>query len=253
MEKKPLIVGNWKMELSLKASAQLARSLREMVEEESISGDVVVCPSFVALPAVKEELRGQKKIALGAQHVHWEERGAWTGEVSAVQLQELVEWCIVGHSEHRSLTSQRDEQVRQAANTLIAHGITPIICIGESQQERQEDKTVEKITNQMSILLAHTDRSTLARYVIAYEPIWAIGTGLAPDPDDVAEVVLLIRKLVAKAVGKEDAQRLRILYGGSVNENNADSFVAAHIADGALVGGASIHPKEFITIAKKCS
>ncbi len=253
MNRRPVVIGNWKMELSYKGSIEAASAIKKLLTTESKDVDVVVCPSFPVIADIKNVLQQSEKVQVGAQHVHWEEKGAWTGQVSAVQLASLVQWCIVGHSEVRELTGQTDEHVQLAAQLLLKHGITPIICIGETLEERQADQTMTKITAQVHGIVSKATRLALTTMVIVYEPIWAIsaaGTGQTPAPEDVAGIIVLIRKLVAERFGNEGAQRLRILYGGSVNPANIQPIVSEPGVDGVLVGGASLHPMDFVEIVR---
>lgn len=249
MNKKSLAVGNWKMELSHKGSLEVLGSLKKLVQSLTLDIDVVVCPSFTVL-AEAHQLLANHKLQLGAQNVHWEEKGAWTGEVSVTQLLPLVRWCIVGHSERRRLAGETDEQVVRKAVLLERHGITPIICVGETFEEREAGETTGKVSQQMNALLSGFNRTSLSKVVVAYEPIWAIGTGITPQPSEAAETMLLIRKIAAERFDRDVADRLRIIYGGSVNANNAASFVSEPGIDGFLVGGASVRPLEFINIIK---
>lgn len=253
MAKKPIVVGNWKMELSHKAALELVRALKKLLRGVDIIGDVVVCPSHVSLPEVADMLKRLESISVGAQNVHWEEKGAWTGEVSVVQLKPFVEWCIVGHSEQRAITGETDEQVLQKANLLVHHGIAPIVCVGESAQERDDDKTVERIESFMQVFLPNMDRSSLTKLVMCYEPIWAISSHREdpmPDPQGISEIAMLMRKLVAREYDQDIAERLLVIYGGSVNRQNASDYVQEPGIDGALVGGGSLHPREFVEIIK---
>lgn len=250
MERRPVVIANWKMELSHKASVEAAIAIRKLLKDVRLELDVVLCPSYPALADVNEVIKTSEKLQLGAQNVHWEEKGPWTGEVSVQQLTPLVRWCIVGHSEQRALTQETDEIIERKADLLLRHGITPIICIGESLEERQADQTVEKLTKQMQVFLSKITRVTVSKIVIAYEPIWAIGSGSAAEPDDIAGSMLLLRKLVAERFGNEVAQRLRIIYGGSVNPKTIVPIVNEPGVDGALVGGASLHPLDFVEIVK---
>jgi triosephosphate isomerase len=244
----PLVIGNWKMELSFKAELALARGIKNRLKEVR-EPEVVVCPSFTALGAIREEL-GKSNVALGAQTVHWKERGAWTGEVSVHQLRGLVEWCLVGHSEQRALTGQSNEQVVQAALLLLSQGITPIYCLGETEEERVREESVARITEQIEQLLSKMTRTSLTKLVVAYEPIWAIGSGVTPDSNEVAGTLLLIRKLVAARFSSQAAERLRIIYGGSVSLGNAELFLREPGIDGLLVGGAAVNLRQFVEMVE---
>lgn len=254
MLRKPAIVGNWKMELSHKGALEVVRALKKLLKGVNIVSDVVICPSFSSLSEVAAAVKNSDKIQVGAQNVHWEDRGAFTGQVAAMQLTSFVDWCIIGHSEQRALTGETDEQVQLKANLLLKHGITPVVCLGETAEERQADQTVSKVTQQVRVLLASITRTALAKMVLVYEPVWAIsaqGSGHMPEPSEVAEIVLLIRKIAAGKFGNEAAERLRILYGGSIKPDNIERYVAEPGVDGGLVGGASIHPLQFLEIVKK--
>lgn len=249
MSRTPLVVGNWKMELSHKAAIALAKALHR-VGSEALITEVVVCPSFPSLPALAE-IFADTKIEVGAQDVFTEEKGAHTGQVSVTQISSFVKWCIIGHSETRVTSRITDEMVAQKAELLLRHGITPIVCIGETLEEREADETIRKVTRQMESLLAVLPRVSFLKTVITYEPIWAIsanGPGFLPKPDDIAEIILLIRKMVAGRLDGQAADRLRILYGGSVKPENVASYVGGPYADGALVGGASVHAGQFTDI-----
>lgn len=253
MDRRPAVIANWKMELSHKASVEAANAIRKLLKDVKLDMDVVLCPSFPALGAVQDVLHNHEKVQLGAQNIHWEEKGAWTGQVSVLQLTPFIHWCIVGHSESRALTGETDEQVQLKVQLLLKHGITPVICIGESLAERQADQTIERVTAQMHTLLDKATRTSLTKMVIVYEPIWAIsaaGTGQTPEPDDVAGIMLLMRKLVAERFDNEAAQRVRLLYGGSVKPVNVTPFISEPGVDGVLVGAASLHPMDFVEIIK---
>lgn len=252
---KPLVVGNWKMELSHKAAVEVAASLQKILREDKGSCEVVICPSFPSLPEIAALLARSTKITLGAQNVHWEEKGAWTGEVSVLQISAFARYSLVGHSERRQLTGETDEEVLHKAGLLLQHGLTPIICIGETAEEREAERTVEKITHQVQMIIQTMNRSALMKLVIAYEPIWAISghakTTVEVDPREVAGIALLIRKLVSNQFDQEAADRLRLLYGGSVRPENIASFMNEPGFDGVLVGGASTHPMQFAEIIRQ--
>lgn len=250
MERRPVVIANWKMELSHKASTEAANAIKKLLKDVKVDADIVLCPSYTVLEDVKQVIGQTEKLQLGAQNVHWEENGPYTGEVSVTQLTPLVKWCIVGHSEQRAATSETDEIVQRKADLLLQHGITPIICIGETLEERQADQTVEKLTQQMSVLLSKATRVALTKIVIAYEPIWAIGAATTPEPDDIAGSMLLLRKLTAERFGNEVAQRLRIVYGGSVTPKTIGPIISEPGIDGVLVGGASLHPMDLVEIVR---
>jgi triosephosphate isomerase len=255
IQRRPLIVGNWKMELSHKAALEVAMSLQKLTRSRDIVCDVVVCPSFPSLSEVSSIFARSGRIAVGAQNIHWEEKGAWTGEVSVIQITGMASYCIVGHSERRELTGENDEEVIQKALLLMRHGLTPIICIGESLEEKKSGRAIEKITSQAEKLFSVLNRVALTKVVIAYEPIWAISshntTGREPDPRDVAEVALLLRKIATSYFDQEAADRLRILYGGRVRPDNTAAFMSEPGIDGVLVGGASLHPMQFVEIIEQ--
>lgn len=251
MEKKPLVIGNWKMELSHKGALEAARNLGGILagkKKDPGAAEVVVCPSFPSLSAVAEVVKKAGVIGVGAQTIHWEEKGAFTGFVSVQQVREWVKWCLLGHSEQRQWAGESDEGVLHKTQMLLSHGITPVVCIGESAEERAGDQVVDKISQQMEGLLANLGRVPMGKLTIAYEPIWAIGTGTLPEADEVAEVVLLIRKLIAGRFDMAVADKVRILYGGSVNEDNVGQYVGGPGADGVLVGGASLKPRQFAAV-----
>lgn len=245
-----MVIANWKMELSNKASVEAAIAIKKLLKDTKVDVDIVLCPAYPALADVQAVIAQSDKLQLGAQNVHWEEKGPYTGEVAVMQLLPFAQWCIVGHSEQRALTGESDEVVQQKTDLLLRHGITPIICIGETLEERQADQTVEKITRQMLVLLSKATRVALMKMVIAYEPIWAIGTAQTPEPDDVASNMLLMRKLASERFGNDVGQRLRLVYGGSVTPKTIGPIVAEPGIDGALVGGASLHPMDFVEIIK---
>lgn len=253
MMRKPLVVGNWKMETSHKGAIELTRALKKLLQDIEVTADVVICPSFPSLAAIAETVKNSERLQIGAQHVHWEEKGAFTGSVSVTQISSFARWCIVGHSEVRELLDLSDEQVVEQIRILLTHGLTPIICIGETLAEREAERTIAKITSQAESIFATISRTSLSKLVITYEPIWAIssqGPAALPDPQEVAEMAGLIRKIAASKFDAEAAERLRVLYGGSVNSDNVRPYVSEPGVDGVLVGGASVHPLQFVEIVK---
>lgn len=255
MERKSLAVGNWKMELSHKGQLEVAKTLKKLCQEQSWSNvDAVICPSYPALGYIADEFKKVNKIKLGAQHVHWEENGAWTGLVSISQITPFVQWCIVGHSEQRRLTGMPEDLVGKTAANLLANGINPVVCIGETEEQKEADETIAVVSRQMKTLLQHVTRTMLPKLTVAYEPIWAISSnnpGEMPDPDEVAGTMLLLRKLASIEYGNEAAERMRVLYGGSVKSENVETYVGEPGVDGVLVGKASIRPRDFIEIVTK--
>lgn len=252
MDKHPLVVGNWKMELSHRSAVEVTSAMKKIIQDNTYAADIVVCPSFPSLFAVADGMKNTQ-IAVGAQNVHHEEKGAHTGSVSVGQLREFISWCIVGHSEVRASQGDTDLEIANKAKLLLSHGIRPIVCIGETREQHDRGETIAVISTQIDVLLSNLDRVSLLKTVIAYEPIWAIGTGTLPDPNEVYEVLLLIRKRIAEKFDIELADRVHLLYGGSVQADNVSSYIAGPGADGVLVGGASIHPRDFIDIVSRVS
>lgn len=242
------------MELSHKASLEVARAVKKLLKQAEATIDVVVCPSYPSLSEVADAMAGLEHVGVGAQHVHWEEKGAFTGAVAVSQISQGARYSIVGHSEARELFGLTDEQVRDTAALLIRHGITPIVCVGETLEERRAEKAVAAVTRQMESLLSALTRPGLRKLVVAYEPVWAISaqaTGEQPSSQEVAEIILLIRKLTAARFNAEGADVLRVLYGGSVKPENVGEYVSEPGVDGVLVGSASVNPVQFVEIVKK--
>lgn len=242
------------MALSHKASLEVARAVKKLLKQADVTIDVVVCPSYPSLPEVAEVFKGMEYLAVGAQHVHWEEKGAFTGAVSASQVSPFARYSIVGHSEVREMMGLTDEEVRDTVALFIRHGLTPVVCLGESWEEREHEQTIPKITRQMESVLSAVTRPGLSKLVVAYEPIWAIsaqGREETPSASEVSEVILLMRKLTAERFDAEAAQKLRILYGGSVKPDNVGAYVDEPGVDGVLVGSASVNPVQFVEIVKK--
>ena len=241
----PLIAGNWKMNTTLEEAVALARSVRDGID--GVSGVTkVVCPPFVSLAAVRDVLAGST-VRVGAQHVHAEANGAFTGEVSVVMLQGLVEYVIVGHSERRAMFGETDSGVARKAVAGAAAGLRPIVCVGESLDVREHGDPVRTVCEQ---LLDSLDGYVAwDRLVVAYEPVWAIGTGRAASPEIAQEMMSSQRRTLA-GLGAA-ASDVPVLYGGSVDGGNLESFMEQPDIDGALVGGASLRPDEFTHIVKE--
>lgn len=246
MTRKPLVAGNWKMHGSLAGNAELLLGLRELLPASSV--DCVVCPPFVYLPAVGAALAGST-IELGAQDVcEQSESGAFTGEVSASMLREVgCRYAIVGHSERRAIYGESDELVARKFAAALAAGLVPILCVGESLQEREAGATEAVVIRQLDAVIDAVGVAALGRGVLAYEPVWAIGTGRTASPEQAQEVHACLRGRIA-AIDVTIAGSMRILYGGSVKAGNAKDIFAMPDVDGGLIGGASLKAAEFAAI-----
>ncbi|MQA98871.1 MAG: triose-phosphate isomerase [Actinobacteria bacterium] len=254
MARKPLIAGNWKMFKTHLEAIKLVQQLGyELAGHDLSAAEVAVCPPFTSLRTVQTLMEDDRmEFALGAQNMHSEDEGAFTGEVSPVMLQALrVRYVILGHSERRELLGETDEGVNQKAKAAFKHELTPIMCCGETEAEREGGLTQSKVEGQVRKGLAGVKDELVARSVIAYEPIWAIGTGKTATPDDAQETVSFIRSVIAKQFGDEEVgTAIRILYGGSVKAGNAKALFDQPDIDGGLVGGASLDAGEFAAIVK---
>ena len=247
-----LVIGNWKMNGTLAEARSLAAALRDGLKRPG-RVEVAVCPPFTALAAVGEILAGSP-IALGAQNVHPEASGAHTGEVAPPMLVELgCRFVLCGHSERRHELGETDEFINRKVAAAIRHDLTPVLCMGETAEERRQGLTFTTVEGQLRAGLAGLDGAALAKCVLAYEPVWAIGTGVNATPAQAAEVHGYLRGLVSEIGSKEIAQGLRILYGGSAKAENIDVLLAEQDIDGGLVGGASLTAPGFIAIARKAA
>jgi triosephosphate isomerase (TIM) len=252
-ERRPIIAANWKMHKTHLESIQAVQKLSYLLNKEDAERvEVVICPPFTALRAVETILEADKlPYGLGAQNVYHEEQGAFTGEVSPPMLAALhVGYVIVGHSERRQLFGEDDLTVNRKVKAVFRHGMTPIVCVGETLDEREADGTESKVTQQIRRAFDGLDADQAAAAVVAYEPIWAIGTGRNAEPADAGRVVEMIRATLATAYAEEVAQAVRVQYGGSVKPGNVRGFMAHPEIDGALVGGASLDPEDFALIVK---
>ncbi len=247
--RKPFVAGNWKMFKTVADARHLVSELVPGLQAiESI--DKVLCPPFTALLAVKALLEGTA-IGLGAQNMHWEESGAYTGEIAPPMVAELCQYVIIGHSERRAYFGETDQTVNRKVQAALAHGLTPIMCVGETLEENEAGRTEEVVSTQIKNGLTRLDLSDEDAIVIAYEPVWAIGTGKAATAEGANQVIAgVVRMALADAFGEQFAQQVRILYGGSVKANNAAEFFEQPDIDGALVGGASLKASEFVGIAQ---
>ena len=252
-DRKPLMSGNWKMNHNHLEAIQVVQKLWYRLDKTDYDAvDVSVHPPFTALRSIQTLIDADRiPIALGAQNCYWEESGAFTGEVSAPMLAKLnVTYCIVGHSERREVFGESDDDVRRKLEAVWKAGMTPILCVGETDEEREAGSTEEKVTGQVNSALEGVDGERVAAMVVAYEPIWAIGTGKTATPDDAQETIGLIRRVVGELHGSEVADALRIQYGGSVKSSNIGELMAQPDIDGALVGGGSLDPDEFAQIVQ---
>ena len=245
----PLVAGNWKMNKTVAEARELisvmSPKLREIQNVEK-----VLCPPYLAIPDAVQLLQGSG-IGLGAQNLHWEEKGAFTGEVSPGMVKEFCQYVIIGHSERRTYFGETDERVNKKLHAALKAGLTPIVCVGETLEQYEAGTTSEVVRRQINIGLAGVDSASAPRIVVAYEPVWAIGTGKASSGEN-ADFVhhQVIRTALRELYGVENASAIRILYGGSVTAANAAEFFAFADIDGALVGGASLKPDEFVAITK---
>jgi triosephosphate isomerase len=252
-KRRPLISGNWKMHLNHFEAIQTVQKLSYLLKKDDYASvDVTVHPPFTDLRSVQTVLEADKiPVGLGAQHCHFEEKGAFTGEVSPAMLAKLnVAYVICGHSERRQLFGETDEMVNQKVKAIIKHGMTPIMCCGETLEEREAGSTEERVSSQVRAGLRGVGADDVAKLVIAYEPIWAIGTGRNATPDDAQAVCKAIRGVVAEEAGADAAAAVRVQYGGSVKGANAAELLSQPDIDGALVGGASLDPEDFARIVQ---
>ena len=251
--RKPLMSGNWKMNHTHLEAIQVVQKLVTRLDDDDYEAvDVSVHPAFTALRSIQTLIEADNlDIVLGAQNCHWEESGAYTGEVSPAMLAKLnVTYVVVGHSERREHFDETDDMVNQKVKAVLGAGMTPIMCVGETLEERQDGKAEEKVDGQIRTGLDGLSAEQVGGMVVAYEPIWAIGTGETATAEDAQEMSKAIRSLVAEVSGDDAAQALRIQYGGSVKPDNTAELMNQPDIDGALVGGASLDPDDFARIVQ---
>ena len=242
--RKKIIAGNWKMNTDAVSAANLIKELIPLVS--GADKEVVVCPPYINIPAAVEAAKGTN-IAVGAQNMHWEEKGAYTGEVSAQMLVSVgVKYVIIGHSERRQYFGESDGNVNKKVKAALAAGLTPIVCVGETLGQREADVTADVVN--MQVELAFEGIENAADTVIAYEPVWAIGTGKTATSAQANEVCALIRAKIEKLYGTDVAGKIRIQYGGSMNDQNAEELLAQSDIDGGLIGGAALVAEKFAKI-----
>jgi triosephosphate isomerase len=253
VSRKPIVAANWKMHKTHLESIQDVQKLSYLLDRKDTERvEVVICPPFTALRSVQTLIESDKlRFGLGAQDVHWEEKGAFTGEVSPAMLRSLkVDYVIVGHSERRELFGETDANVARKVKAVFDHEMTPILCVGESLEQRESGRAAEVVSAQIREDLAKVGPDEASRCVVAYEPIWAIGTGKACAPSDAAEAIRAIRDTLETMFSTDVGQTVRVQYGGSVKAGNIREFMGHPEIDGALVGGASLDPEEFALIVK---
>ena len=245
----PLVAGNWKLNKTAAEAKQLVGEMLAGLEAVK-NVENLICPSYLSIPAVAELLAGSD-VALGAQNIYWEEGGAFTGEVAPGMIKEFCQYVIIGHSERRAYFGETDETVNKRTQAALSVGLVPVVCVGETLEENEAGQTSAVVGRQMRDGLAGLPIESASQLVIAYEPVWAIGTGKAATPDDASRVIgQVIRPALTELFGEEIAQGVRVLYGGSVKPGNAADFFNLEEVDGALVGGASLKAADFIAITE---
>lgn len=241
--RKPIIAGNWKMNKSFSEAKVLLEEIKNLELNEEV--EAVVCPPFINLALAKEVLK-DTNIGVGAQNAHTEDSGAYTGEISPEFLKDLgVKYVILGHSERREYFAESDEFINKKVKAVLAKGLSPILCCGETLEEREADQAKSKVKTQIDADFEGIDAAEFENIVIAYEPIWAIGTGKTASADDAEEMCAYIRELIKENFGEEAAEKVRIQYGGSVKPDNVSEIMSKENIDGALVGGASLEADSF--------
>jgi triosephosphate isomerase len=252
-ERRPIVAANWKMHKTHLEAIQAVQRLSYLVDRADTDRvEVVICPPFTALRSIQVLIEGDRlAFGLGAQNVHWEEKGAFTGEISPAMLAALnCGYVIVGHSERRWVFGETDAAVAKKVKAVFEAGMVPILCVGEKIEERDAGRTEEVVTAQVSAAVQGLAASNASQLVIAYEPVWAIGTGRNAEPADAGEVISLIRRTLSSTIEPDTGGAVRVQYGGSVKPGNAREFMAHPEIDGALVGGASLDPEDFALIVK---
>jgi len=246
--RKKIIIGNWKMNNKLSDAVNFVKDLKDRLSDV-LEVDIAICPTYVCLSDIKKQLKNSN-IKVGAQNVYFEDKGAYTGEISVDMLTDIeVDYCIVGHSERRQYFGETDESVNKKVKKLVEKNIIPIVCVGENLAERKSLKHYELIKNQIIHAFDDIDVKSASSIVIAYEPIWAIGTGVTATPEQAEEMCSYIRNVIKEVYNENVAKTIRIQYGGSVNISNSKELLTMPNIDGALIGGASLKP-EFIDIIR---
>ncbi len=246
----PIMAANWKMHKTVPETMAFLDTFMPLVRDLPQDREIIIAPPFTSLETVSRALLGRKNISVGAQNMHFEEQGAFTGEISPLMLSDLrVKWVILGHSERRHVFGEEDELIAKKITSALAHDIKPILCIGETLEEREAGKTLDVLQAQLAAGLGNVSDERMADVVIAYEPVWAIGTGKTATPAQAQEAHEAVRAWVSQHFNSGIAEQIRILYGGSVKPGNVEELMALEDVDGALVGGAALDPESFAEIA----
>lgn len=246
----PIMAANWKMHKTVPETMAFLDTFMPLVRDLPQDREIIIAPPFTSLETVSRALLGRKNISVGAQNMHFEEQGAFTGEISPLMLSDLrVKWVILGHSERRHVFGEEDELIAKKITSALAHDIKPILCIGETLEEREAGKTLDVLQSQLAAGLGNVSDERMADVVIAYEPVWAIGTGKTATPAQAQEAHEAVRAWVSQHFNSGIAEQIRILYGGSVKPGNVEELMALEDVDGALVGGAALDPESFAEIA----
>ena len=249
MQRRLIIAGNWKMNHTSSTTTQIVNELKTKIADVT-ELDIVICPTFTALSSAVHACNGSK-ISVGAQNVHWKSNGAFTGEISVEMLKEIpVEYVIIGHSERRQFFGETDDKVNQKLRAVLDAKLLPIVCVGETLTQRRNGETEDVVADQVRICLSDLANEEVEKTVIAYEPVWAIGTGMTATPEQAQEVHEFIRELIGNQFSSNTAQKVRIQYGGSVKADNVRVLMSQSDIDGALVGGASLNANEFSQLIK---
>lgn len=250
--RKKIVAGNWKMKLNFEEGVSLFSEIVNMVKDEVVGNqEVIVCTPFIHLSTVAKLSENVKNVNIGSQNIHQAESGAYTGEVSASQVKSVgVAYVILGHSERRAYFGESDSLLAEKVNAALKHDLKPIFCIGETKEERESGKFFDVIKTQLTDGVFHLSKEEFAKVVLAYEPVWAIGTGLTASPEQAQEVHAFIRETIANHYDAATAEATTILYGGSCNPSNAPTLFSQKDIDGGLIGGASLKSRDFLEIVK---
>lgn len=248
-QRKKLIIGNWKMNLSVHEASLYVHKLTDLIPVKR-GVEVVLAPTLLAVQSLSLQIN-RRQFKLAVQNFYWRDHGAFTGEVSASQLRSIVDYAIVGHSERRHIFHETEKDIRNKVQAAVRNDIRPVLCIGETASEHSYGETNDVLRDQLTSGLANLTSDDLEMLVVAYEPVWAIGTGNNAKPSDVADAVKVIRHQIKHLYGPKAAETVRVLYGGSVTPSSAADYLAAKGIDGLLVGGASLDSHDFAEIVKK--